>query len=41
MPDGTKFVVTKGGFFSSTILIVEGNQKGCAGVIPNEFGIRR
>jgi hypothetical protein len=36
--DKTKFISVDGGFFSSTILIVEGEHKGCTGVVTNESG---
>jgi hypothetical protein len=38
VPDRTKYIVTNGGFFSSTVLIVGGNHKGCSGVVTNESG---
>lgn len=38
---GARIVVTDGGFFSSTILIVNGRQAGCRGVVENEMIERR
>jgi hypothetical protein len=33
---GTKAVVTSGGFFSSSILVIEGPNNGCRGDLENE-----
>lgn len=38
---GTEIVVTDGGFFSSSVLVVSGGQSGCRGVVPNEDIERR
>jgi hypothetical protein len=37
VPDHTGYIVTNGGFFSSTIMIIEGDDKGCTGVVPNDW----
>jgi hypothetical protein len=41
VPAGTAVVVTDGGMLSSEILVVEGAQSGCRGVVPNEDIERR
>ncbi|MDO9499018.1 hypothetical protein [Falsiroseomonas sp.] len=33
---GSQIVVTDGGFFSSTVLVVSGRETGCRGVVANE-----
>ena len=33
---GTKVIVTDGGFFFSTVLVVDGPEKGCQGEVENE-----
>lgn len=33
---GDHAIVTDGGFFSSTIMVIDGGQAGCRGVIANE-----
>ncbi len=38
---GARIVVTDGGFFSSTVLVVDGRQAGCRGVVENEMIQRR
>lgn len=34
--DGTSYIVSNGGFFSSDIMIVDGPDAGCRGTVPNE-----
>jgi hypothetical protein len=36
VPSGTKVVITDGGAFSSTVLVVDGQEKGCRGDVANE-----
>jgi hypothetical protein len=37
VPVGAQAVVTDGGFFSSNVTIVSGNEAGCRGVISNDY----
>jgi hypothetical protein len=37
VPAMTKAVVVNGGFFSSTVLVIEGSRAGCTGTLPNEW----
>lgn len=41
VPSGTQVIVSDGGMFSSTVLVVAGRDAGCRGVVDNAFLVRR